>query len=721
MNTTTIVPNLPRSDFSTLMLLALLLSSALLPVYAQTYSGNPILPGYKADPDILSANGKYYIYPTSTAGNEFRAYSSTDLTNWVDEGVIFDLDTDCSWANDRPWAPTVVYRNNQYYFYYSASIKIGVAVSSSPTGPFTDIGQPLIGSDPHTIDIIDPDVFVNDDGRAYIYYGGSNGSRMVYRELNPDMVSIANAPQDITPPNYTEAPKLFKRNGTYYMMYSNGSWFNSSYNVRYATSTSPIGPWTYKGQVLSSSGAYDGPGHHGVLRMTGCDEYYIIYHRYENGDYSTRYVAIDRMYFNADGSIQRVQMTNNGVPARNISDPCQPGLPSSTTIAEGIYELEPQCAIGKLLTETGSVPNGDARIFGRSSSNAQKWKVTNVGDGYYELEPQSGLGSRLDVAGANTANGTNVGLWYQNGNNAQKWRFLDRGNEVYELEPKNAPGKRLDVSGGINVDNTNVQIYQANDLSPQRWKLRLVNANSIVSGSIYELEPQCAPGKRLDVAGASSSNGANVQIYQENGDAAQSWKIEAVGGGYYELEPQCALGKRLDVAGTSSTNGTNIHLWQDFSNAAQRWKIMNQGNGYYELEPQCAPGKRLDVAGMSSDNGTNIHLWQDYSNAAQRWKLILKSSSARTVSEKIERGMEETLVKQLQVYPNPVKDQLQVIAPASELVTKLRIQDLLGRLWLEKVLPKSQSVNVSRLPPGVYTLSLQQGAEIQTQKLVIEP
>ncbi len=247
------------------------------------------------------------------------------------------------------------------------------------------------------------------------------------------------------------------------------------------------------------------------------------------------------------------------------------------------------------------------------------------------------------------------------------------------------------------------------------------NPTGIISGSIYELEPQCAPGKRLDAKGAKTANGTNVQIYQQNGGSNQRWKVVDEGNGYYELIPQHATDKRLDVSGMSSSNGANIHLWQNYSNAAQRWKITDQGNGYYELEPQCAPGKRLDVAGMGSANGTNVHLWQDYSNAAQRWKFILKSNNARTISEKTKSRVEEALVEQdLQFYPNPAKGQLQVAVPPGALPTQLHIHDLLGRLWLEKVLSESQSVDVRRLPPGVYTIHLQQGKEIQTQKLVIE-
>ncbi|MES2730733.1 MAG: family 43 glycosylhydrolase, partial [Bacteroidota bacterium] len=210
---------------------------------AQT-SGNPILAGDWPDPEVRYFNGRYYIYPTADyspagQGKKFHAFSSADLTNWRDDGVIFDIGPGCNWAEYNGWAPSVAFRNNQYYLYYTAETKIGVAVSNSPTGPFTDIGSPLIGSDPYTVDIIDAMAFIDDDGQAYLYYGGSNGSRMVVRKLNPNMTSFNSEPMLITPPNYTEAPFLVKRDGIYYMTYSNAGWNTPNYNVQYATSSSP--------------------------------------------------------------------------------------------------------------------------------------------------------------------------------------------------------------------------------------------------------------------------------------------------------------------------------------------------------------------------------------------------------------------------------------------------------------------------------------------------
>ena len=464
-----------------LAVLVLLLASSV-PIHAQTYSGNPILPGYKADPDILLANGKYYIYPTSSGGNAFRAYSSTDLTNWVDEGVIFDLDTDCSWASDRPWAPTVVYRNNQYYFYYSAAVKVGVAVSSSPTGPFVDKGSPLIGSDPFTSDIIDPDVFVDSDGKAYIYYGGSNGSKMVYRELNNDMVSLKTGAVNITPPNYTEAPLLVKRNGIYYMMYSNGAWYNGSYNVRYSTSSSPTGPWTYKGQVLSSAGAYEGPGHHGILKMPGCDEYYIIYHRWEDNNGSRqRRTAIDRLYFSGDGSIQPIHMINNGVLARPINSACQPNAPGS--IAAGTYRLINQYD-GGALTRAQQVytPNKQGNYvisYPYTNDDEKHWKITLVGNGNYKLINQDDgkALTRAKQVYAPNKQGNYVITYPYTNNDKRHWKITPVGNGNYRLinQYDGEALTRAKQVYALNNQGNYAITYPYSDNDKRHWKLELVD------------------------------------------------------------------------------------------------------------------------------------------------------------------------------------------------------------------------------------------------------
>ena len=286
---------------------------------------NPILPSHHADPYIGYLAGQYWIYPTSEDTKSFRAFSSTNLIDWVDQGQVFNL-SQSSWAtNGYGWAPCVVYWNNNYYFYYAMGgaagwqdSKIGVAVGPTPTGPFTDIGAPLVTSQTSSpnIEAIDPMVFFDTDGKAYLYYGGSAGANLGIRQLNTNtMTSFSGSLNVVTPSGFTEAAFMSKRNGIYYISYSNGSWKTNTYNVRYATSSSPIGPWTYKGQILTSDSLHKGPGSHAFLQVPNSDIWYICYH-YWDSVYSTRHTALDSLSYNADGTIKPVTMTGGGMVTR---------------------------------------------------------------------------------------------------------------------------------------------------------------------------------------------------------------------------------------------------------------------------------------------------------------------------------------------------------------------------------------------------------------------
>ena len=293
---------------------------------------NPVLAGYYADPDILYSNKtkKYYIYPTSDGftgwgGYYFKAFSSDNLIDWKDKGVILDLKKDVSWADRNAWAPCIIEKeiNGQYkyYYYFTAAQKIGVAVSDNPTGPFVDSGKALIDFKPKGVNggqEIDPEVFTDPKtGKSYLYWG--NGY-MAVAELNKDMVSIK--PKTIkvrTPDNtFREAITVFYRNGIYYFLWSEDDTRSENYRVRYGTSKSPDGVIRIPENNLilakdPSKGIY-GTGHNSVLQIPGKDEWYIVYHRFSRpngikmGDAAGyhREVCIDRMEFNEDGSIRQV-------------------------------------------------------------------------------------------------------------------------------------------------------------------------------------------------------------------------------------------------------------------------------------------------------------------------------------------------------------------------------------------------------------------------------
>jgi hypothetical protein len=159
-------------------------------------------------------------------------------------------------------------------------------------------------------------VFIDTDGKAYLYYGGSAGANLGIRQLDTNtMTSFSGSLSVVTPANFTEAPFMSKRNGMYYISYSNGSWKTNTYNVRYATSSSPLGPWTSRGQILNSDSMHKGPGSHSFLQVPNTDTWYICYHYWDTA-YSTRHTALDSVTYNADGTIKPVTMTGGGTVAR---------------------------------------------------------------------------------------------------------------------------------------------------------------------------------------------------------------------------------------------------------------------------------------------------------------------------------------------------------------------------------------------------------------------
>ncbi len=305
---------------------------------------NPVLEGYFADPDILYAEktGRFYIYPTSDgftgwSGTYFKTFSSTDLVNWRDEGVILDLPKDVSWGKRNAWAPCIVEKmisgKYKYFYYFTAAQKIGVAVADDPAGPFVDSGKPLIDKYPEGItrgQQIDPDVFTDPKtGKSYLYWGNSY---MAGAELGDDMVSIKQETLKILTPDATfrEGTHVLYRNGMYYFMWSEDDTRSENYRVRYGTSNSPLEKITIpqNNMVIAKNKDADiyATGHNSTIQLPGKDEWYIIYHRFNypngikmgNSAGYNREVCIDKLEFNPDGSIKQVTPTHEGIKAISL-------------------------------------------------------------------------------------------------------------------------------------------------------------------------------------------------------------------------------------------------------------------------------------------------------------------------------------------------------------------------------------------------------------------
>ena len=305
-------------------------------------NNNPILTGFHADPEVLYSKqtGKYYIYSTTDGqpgwgGWYFTVFSSEDLTDWTNEGVILDLKSDqVTWADGNAWAPCIeeVEKDGQfkYYFYYSGNAKgadkkqIGVAVADSPTGPFTDLGHPIVTESPAGKgQQIDVDVFTDPvSGKHYLYWGNCY---MAGAELNDDMTSINESTITVMTPeggtlktyNYREAPYVFYRNGIYYFLWSVDDTGSPNYHVAYGTSDSPLGKIKVakKHTILIQDAEKEiyGPAHNSILQLPDSDEWRIVYHRINKNFVDKdklpgvhREVCIDRLEFNEDGTIKKV-------------------------------------------------------------------------------------------------------------------------------------------------------------------------------------------------------------------------------------------------------------------------------------------------------------------------------------------------------------------------------------------------------------------------------
>jgi beta-xylosidase len=288
-----------------------------------TTTGNPLFPGWYADPEIHCFNGRYYIYPTTSRAFEeqttFECWSSDDLANWKNEGVILDF-ADILWSTQyAAWAPSVAERDGKYFLYFSAGdgAGIGVAQSDSPAGPFREaLGTPLISGYAFGAQPIDAHCFVDDDGRAYLYYGGHG--HCVVAPLVSTMRAVHRAPREITPTaDYVEGPFMVKRRGRYYLMWSEGGWGDSSYRAAYGVGDSPLGPFEYGGPILQNDEKVAlSAGHHSVLELPGGDDEWVVcYHRRPLGESNAhhRVVCLDRLVFRDDGGIQAVRLSNEGV------------------------------------------------------------------------------------------------------------------------------------------------------------------------------------------------------------------------------------------------------------------------------------------------------------------------------------------------------------------------------------------------------------------------
>ena len=350
-------------------------------------TGNPVIPGYFADPTIKKFGDTYYMYATTDgSGAGFgpaQVWTSKDFVNWTLMPMNWP---DSHWI----WAPDVIrHTDGRYYYFYCQPCIIHCGVSETPRGPWKNIlgeSEAVLVPDRFVTNAItlDGQTFVDDDGSVYLYWGTwgiYKGFGCGAGKMTPDLKGFTETRliPNTEAVDFFEAPFVLKRNGIYYFMYSSGSCHDHTYRVQYATSDHPLGPYEYKGCILETNedGTVHGPGHHSIWKEG--DDYYIVYHRHDNPHSNRgfhRQLCMDKMEFEADGSIRKVIPTHEGVGA------LAPSVVKSENLALGAGVRASSCYDDNFRAE-----------YAVDDNNGTLWRPRGMGQEWLEID----LGSSREI------------------------------------------------------------------------------------------------------------------------------------------------------------------------------------------------------------------------------------------------------------------------------------------------------------------------------------
>lgn len=363
---------------------------------------NPLIRNiYSADPSARVFGDSVYIFPShdilATPGHgrvgwfcmeDYHVYASKDLTTWKDHGVIL-TQTKVPWAKPdgySMWAPDCIYRNGKYYFYFPATpdsvygrgFAIGVAVADHPWGPFVPQATPI-----KKVHGIDPNVFIDKDGQAYLYWSQGN----IYgAKLSDDMLELASEPvifQGLPAKGLKEGPYVFERNGIYYLTFPHVE--NKTERLEYAVGNNPLGPFTMTGVIMDESPTGCWTNHQSIIRFN--QQWYLFYHHndYSPGFDKARSIRADSLRFNTDGTIQKVTPTLRGIGITAANSEIQPdrySAISNTGAAIDYIDTADRFKGWKtVLAEAGAWVQYNAVDFGKKPFKSVQVKMMAAGAG----------------------------------------------------------------------------------------------------------------------------------------------------------------------------------------------------------------------------------------------------------------------------------------------------------------------------------------------------
>lgn len=403
--------------------------SAVLGLALSCLADNPIVQTYYTpDPAPMVWKDTMFVYTGHDEDvtvdnfftmNDWRTYSTTDMVNWTDRGSPLSHKT-FGWSGGKAWAAQCIPRNGKFYWYVTAGKgnsgqpAIGVAVSDNPTGPFKDpLGKPLATQ---SWDDIDPTVFIDDDGQAYLFWGNP---KLYWVKLNNDMTSYSggiNATNmttaqfgtrtgDATRTTYEEGPWFFKRGSLYYMVYAAGPLPEP---INYSTATSPTGPWTFRGTIMANNNTGSFTNHSGIAEYKG--RAYFFYHtgKLPGGGGYKRSTAIEEFKYNADGTIPKISMTTQGPDPVDSLDPYSRVEGETMAFSSGVKTAQ-NATTGVYVTQ---IHNGDwikvrAVDFGSGGAKSVTASVASAGQGgTIELHLGSQTGKTIGTIPVGNTGGT---------------------------------------------------------------------------------------------------------------------------------------------------------------------------------------------------------------------------------------------------------------------------------------------------------------------------
>lgn len=484
-------------------------------VWNSPKAGNPIIPGYFADPTVKKFGDTYYLYAT-TDGNggglgPSQVWVSKDFVNWT----IMPMNWPTTY---HIWAPDVMKgKDGRFYMYYCEPCKIYCGVSETPRGPWKN----YLGADTtvlvkdrfvKNVITLDGQSFVDDDGSTYLYWGTWG----IYKDfgcgvgkLTPDLKGFSKA--QIIPntqaTDFFEAPFMIKKDGIYYFTYSSGSCHDHTYRVQYATSkTGPMGPFVFANNnpilATNADSTIHGPGHHSIIKEG--DKYYIVYHRH-NIPQSTRgmhrQIAADQLIFTKDGRIEKVNAGHQGIGYLQ---------PSTNPF--------PNLAFGKKVKASSSYNDWFKPEYAVDDNNATLWRAKSSRNEWIELDlgtvqPVQRIWTQFEYATS----------YYQyiieTSADGKEWNvFADKRNNVLAGSPMTDYGNvkaryvRLTITGneknGVLAAIWNIKVFSGSKIDPPQQLVHLSPSSFLQNKGQWE--------NKAGMLGGSLSSKGDVSLVTED-------------------------------------------------------------------------------------------------------------------------------------------------------------------------------------------------------------